>query len=122
METGGLRVTPAVRSDGRAVLLNNVSEAAFMRQVITWARRGGYLVYHCHDSRNQEWGTDAGVPDLILAKAGEPLLIPELKAQRGRVTLPQTTWLQTLRLTTGVEAPIWRPGDGDAVRLLLCGK
>lgn len=107
------------QSDGRAALLATVTEAEFQKQVITWAHRAGYLVWHCHDSRTQEWGTDSGVPDLILARPGRTLLLPELKTQRGVVTLKQTAWLRAIRQAHAVDAPIWRPGDEREVRRAL---
>lgn len=106
-------------ADGRAILLNSVSEAEWQRQVITWAHRAGYRVHHVHDSRAQEWGTDSGVPDLILAQEGKVLWLPELKTQRGRVTLQQTAWLNAIRQSVGWAAPVWRPGDEAAVKAAL---
>lgn len=109
-------------TDGRALLLAHQTEAQFQRQVITWAKRSGFLVLHVHNSRGVlEWGTDKGFPDLVLAKAGEPLYLPELKSMQGRLSDAQGAWLTAIRGATSIEAPVWRPDDADAIRGLLCG-
>ena len=102
-------------------MYEQMSEAEFQRQVIVWAHRGGWLVHHTHDSRHQEWGTDAGFPDLVLARRGV-VIFAELKRERERPSRAQRPWLVALTGgSDGVEVCIWRPSEGLAIRDRLCG-
>lgn len=103
---------------GREILLAQMSEADWQNQVITWARRAGWLVHHEHDSRFLEWGTDRGIPDLILVRAPRVLFV-ELKKERGYLTQHQAVWGAQLRACPGVEWFCWRPSDEDEVRRVL---
>ena len=59
-----------------------ISEAAFQAAIIRLARQNNYLYYHTHNSKR----SPEGFPDLVLAKAGAPLLCIELKTDTGQVT------------------------------------
>jgi len=107
-----MAITPVV--DGRAVLLNTVTERDWRQQVLTWAEREGWLRYFTFDSRH----SIAGFPDVVLCRPPR-LLFCELKTQRGRVTLAQTAWIQALRAVPGIEVHVWRPGDEVAVKHTL---
>lgn len=86
-----------------------VPEKDWQQQVTRLARLEGWRVMHHLISR----GTEPGWPDLVLTRPPE-LLIVELKAERGRVTPAQRTWLDDLA-ACGVEVHVWRPSDFDAV-------
>lgn len=105
-------------SDGRATLLSHVTERQWQSQVLLWARNREWLRYHVHDSRQQEWDSDAGFPDLVLVRSPR-ILIVELKTIRGFVSTKQAVWLASLRACPGVETHVWRPTDEDAVKAAL---
>lgn len=95
------------------------SEAGFLAAVRELAARAGWLAYHTHDSRRSE----AGFPDLVLVRRGRMLLV-ELKAEGGRLTDEQQTWLAQLARVAGesagaVDVHVWRPSDWQAIEALL---
>ncbi len=92
-----------------------LSETAWTSRVIDIARLHSWRVAHFRPARTQNgWRTpmegDIGVPDLILARDGDVLLV-ELKTDRGRVLPDQQKWLDHL----GVHGRVWRPRDSDEV-------
>lgn len=88
-----------------------ITEKAFLAAIIRLARQNNYLYYHTHNSKR----SPEGFPDLVLAKAGAPLLCIELKTDTGQVTPAQAAWWEVLRSTTGVVAEVWRPRDLDDI-------
>ena len=103
-------------SGGRAVLLKHMTEAEWLAQVVRWAKRGGWLVYHTRDSR----GSTAGFPDLVLVKPPRVLFV-ELKRIGGRVSSVQHVWLDALEYVSVVYTRIWTPDDADNVKSILLG-
>jgi hypothetical protein len=102
----------------RAALLATVSETTWREQVITWLKRAKWRVYAIHDSRTQEWDTDAGWPD-ICAVRGNRFLAIELKAKTGRLRPSQTAWRIALEGVPCVEWYSWRPSDEARVLEVL---
>ena len=98
-----------------AAAVRPLSEAHFLRQVIAVAELGGWRTYHPWVSVHSA----CGWPDLCCAKAGEPLILAELKSDVGRVTTFQHAWLDLLRQCAGVEVYLWRPADFEAIRARL---
>ena len=94
-----------------------VSEAAFMQAVIRLARQHGWMAYHTWSSKR----SPEGFPDLVLAKAGQPLYVCECKRDDGHLTLAQAAWLEALQGATGVVSEVWRPQDMDRVIAQLRG-
>lgn len=76
-------------------------------------------IFGCvHSRRNR-----AGLPDLHLRYAKSdtptwPLLVAELKAEKGDVTDEQANWLDTY-VAAGVPTFLWRPSDEAEVRDIL---
>ncbi len=71
-----------------------------VREACRWA---GLLAYHTFNSRRSE----PGFPDLVIVgPAG--VIFRELKAERGRLTADQRTWLDQLT-EAGADAAVWRP-------------
>jgi hypothetical protein len=103
-------------SPDRALVLGSVSETEFQRWVIDTAHRAGWLVHHDHDSRKQEWGTDAGFPDLVLARRGR-VIFAELKTARGSVMGDQRRWANAL--IGPVDFYVWRPADEGLIERTL---
>lgn len=81
-----------------------------------------WRAYHTYDSRRSA----AGFPDLVLvSKRRRRLIFAECKADRGRLTADQSTWLEDLRAAGGIvydasmltfqrpipEIYVWRPAD-----------
>lgn len=102
---------------GRALLLGSVDEHTFEQQVITWAKREGWLVTAMHDSRQLWWGVDRGFPDLLLVR-GQRIIAAELKDKRGRLTKEQKVWLKALE-AAGIPTFVWRPTDEAEVKFVL---
>lgn len=71
----------------------------------------GFDFYHTQDSRR----SDPGFPDCVMLKGsqlhGEPtrLVVAELKAERGKVTVAQQGWLDRFRELPDAEVFVWRP-------------
>lgn len=103
---------------GRALVLSHVTEAEWQGHVLLWARNRHWLRLHFHDSRNQEWDTDAGFPDLVLCRPPR-LILAELKKESGVLSTNQRVWLDALRACPGVETYVWKPSDEDAVKAVL---
>ena len=98
-------------ADAWSVLLDSLSERELLGAVLTGLRQRGYLVWHVTDSRLMR----AGLPDVIAARAGSPLLLWELKRADGRLRLAQRTALETLAAVTGVDVRVVRPSDWDVL-------
>jgi acetolactate synthase regulatory subunit len=107
------RSSTAASVDGRGVLLSHVTEKEWLAQVIRWAKRSGFHVYHTHDSRR----SDAGFPDLFLVRNGRAIAA-ELKATDGKVTKAQENWLTWL-YDCGIPIYVWKPQDEEEVRRVL---
>jgi hypothetical protein len=90
-----------------------VTEKAWMEQVVELATHYRWRHMHILDSR----GSDAGWPDLMLARAPE-LLAAELKTDNGRLSTAQRDWLALLA-ACGIETHVWRPRDFDEVHARL---
>jgi hypothetical protein len=116
-------------SDGRALVLRSIGEEEFTRQMKRWALRYGWCGYHVrysqavvegvHTLRNSDHSDAFGMPDWVLAKSGQPLLLPELKTSSGRLSKDQQRWLALLNASSGVLAPVWRPDMEHEVRSVL---
>lgn len=96
-----------------------MSEDDLLNAVVDLTRLLGVLTHHCRPARTQgqdgqdRWVTpikgDKGFPDLVLAGT-RGVLYRELKAERGRLSEEQNTWIARLR-RTGADAAVWRPSD-----------
>lgn len=91
------------------------SESEFQSHVMTLAKSLGFTQqYHTADSRR----SNPGFPDLVLIHGRtKKLMFVELKAQAGRVSPAQESWLDDLRLG-GHVAEVWRPSDWVSGRIL----
>ena len=95
-----------------------LSETAFQTAIVRVAKQHGWLWYHTHDSRR----SPSGFVDGVLAKAGYPLYLVELKTDRGQMTPAQEAWMAAIAGSTGVMPGVWRPQDGsDCARQMLEG-
>jgi hypothetical protein len=124
-----------------------LTEAAFMAQVIGLARVYGWRIYHPpaggHGSAktggrrvdHEQVPEGRGFPDLLLLKGGR-LIVAELKTRTGRMRQDQQEWLDAFNQMgyaiddlygsadtawprAGVVANIWRPEDWDVIRRFL---
>ena len=84
-----------------------VSEAVFQGAVLRLAKQSGWMAYHTWSSKK----SPEGFPDLVLAKAGQPLYVCELKTDTGIVSQAQQAWLEALAGCTGVVGEVWRPAQ-----------
>lgn len=96
------------------VMLGQITEREFQREVLQLAALFGYRCYHTHDSRRSH----RGFPDCTLVR-GERLIFAELKSMAGKVRPEQQEWLDALALVPGVSAYLWRPCDLDAIAEVL---
>ncbi|MBA4187575.1 MAG: hypothetical protein C0467_06105 [Planctomycetaceae bacterium] len=100
------------------------TEADFTAQVIQLAHIHGWKVAHFRPAETAKgWrtavqGDGAGFPDLILVKAGRPVVYAELKSDGGKTSSAQDMWLETLRLTPS-QAFVWRPDDWPEIEKVL---
>lgn len=109
---------PRPRPIGASTRRPQMSEAQLLAAVRKLARMQQWLCYHTADSRHSE----AGWPDLVLLSVRQHrLLIVELKAEDGRVSPEQHTWLGALA-ACGIETGIWRPSDLVDVPAILAGR
>jgi len=118
---------------GREILLSAVGEEEFARHLKVLARRGGWCGYHVRYSEavvegvhtmRQDGHSDAhGMVDWLFVneQPGLPVLLPELKSERGRVSADQQRWLRLLQAARGVMATVWRPTDEDLIRATMLG-
>ena len=98
------------------------SESAFQAQVCNLASYLGWHWYHAPDNRPirtrdgrvRKQHVVPGFPDLIMLRGAEIMAV-ELKAQGGRISRDQNTWLARF-IAAGVETHIWFPADWDEVR------
>jgi len=96
------------------------SEAEFQKAVIELARYRGYRVAHFRKAHTPTgWRTPvaadgAGFPDLLLAKAGRPVMFRELKTDRGTLTVQQKLWRDAL-LGSGADWKLWKPKNMDEI-------
>ena len=91
------------------------TEAAFQRALVKMALHLGWTVYHTRFS----FGSNRGFPDLVLAKALQPVIFAELKREGEGPTETQEAWGHVLSLATGNEYYVWRPSDWDAIEARL---
>lgn len=86
-------------------------EGVFQSRVITLAKALGYRTYHTYRS-------DRSAPgwfDLAMARAGDKLVLAELKKAGGKQTEAQRDWHQDLQRIDTVESYLWYPKDYDAI-------
>lgn len=109
-------------NDARQVLDRAITEREFQNQVVQLARLHGYRVHHHYDSRRSE----PGWPDLVMVHETEscrPIIIAELKAEKGRLSPAQQFWME--RLDCGevfedyIVVRVWRPSMWDEIESLL---
>ena len=111
--------TSAATVPASATLARNMTEAAFLRQVVDLAHLTGWLVHHCRPARTAKgWATpiqgDAGFPDLVLAKEGR-VIFAELKREKAKPSEAQMEWIEAL----GELARVWYPSMWDSIVELL---
>jgi hypothetical protein len=94
---------------GQATREAHLSEAAYQRRIIDAAAALGWRAAHFRPARTARgWRTPleghAGLPDLVLAKAGS-VILAEVKSERGRLGRGQAAWLEQL----GEHGRLWKP-------------
>ena len=87
------------------------SEKDFMAEVVAYAKRNGYMVYHTHNSRRSE----PGFPDLVMIR-GELLVAAELKrSEKERPTAEQLNWMAAFAGVKRVRSMLWIPDDWPGI-------
>jgi hypothetical protein len=102
------------------------TEHQFQSAVIDLAKAAGWMVFHPVPAqiRPGRWATNqsghVGFPDLVLAHPRRGLIFAELKTDKGKTSMAQDDWLNTLELA-GAEAYCWRPADWPDITTRLTG-
>ena len=104
-------------------LRDAATEDEWKDTVVGYATLRGWLVHHDRPARtNKGYRTaiqgNAGFPDLVLTRFGEPVLFVELKSATGALRPEQIVWRDTL-IAAGAEWRLWRPSDWDEVAATL---
>jgi hypothetical protein len=99
-----------------------MTESEFQRTVCEALRVLGWRFCHFRPGRTSRgWRTpitgDAGYPD-ITAVRGDRVVFVELKAEKGRLSQEQATWLAALG-RAGQSVHCWRPSDWDVIEEVL---
>lgn len=106
----------------RRQLLGDVTEAEWQREIMFRLAQHGWTAFHIEtsilrmaDGRLPIWATAVtpegkGFPD-ILAVRGNRLLLIEVKAMRGRISVDQSRWGRLLKPITEVGYDVLRPSD-----------
>lgn len=99
-------------ADYRQRLILGWGEKQLQAQVVQLAKVQGWMCYHTWDSRRSE----PGWPDLAMVHPERGFILRELKAEKGRVSKAQHTWLHQL-IAADQDAAIWRPRDWISGRI-----
>lgn len=105
-----------------------MKERDFQRQVMDYARRCGWKVWHTHDSRREVKRNDgttavvgdsdaAGFPDLAMVRR-ERFVLAELKGDGGKLTDKQIEAIGALDEALP-EVYVWEPGDFNEMARIL---
>ena len=96
-----------------------MTEAELQDGIATAAQYAGWKVMHVRRDRTNDagWRTPVqydgkGWPDPFLAHPERGVMAIECKSRRGRLTLEQSDWLDTLA-AAGVDVVVARPGNYD---------
>lgn len=98
--------------------LEPMPEDVWQDQVLAVARQFRWRVAHFRPALTKHgWRTPVaadgkGFPDLLLVR--DRVLAVELKADAGKLTADQQTWLDSFT-TAGIETHVWRPADYEIV-------
>ena len=92
-------------------------EAEFQAVVIDKFSRAGWLAHHFRPSRM----SDVGFPDLVLVSPEGRLVLAELKAEDGVISMEQYQVIEMLR-KCDKEVYIWRPSDLPTIERIIGGK
>lgn len=107
-----------------SILHNHEPEAELLKKTMHLAQLSGWRAVHMTPAQSSKgrWATHGqgditGWPD-IFAVRGHHAIALELKAEKGRLTVPQKAWLEALS-ATGIAAHVYRPSDWDLIERIL---
>lgn len=107
------------------LLAPNLSERAFQREVLRYAKQRGWKAFHASRAqyKSGQWATPyggdgKGFPDLLLLR-NDRLIVAELKAQSGTLRQEQREWLNAFHSLPCAEVYVWRPADWQAILRIL---
>lgn len=103
----------------------NLSERAFQRTVLRYAKACGWKAFHASRAmyKQGQWctpygGDGKGFPDLLLLRPPR-LVVCELKTRTGTIRPEQREWLNLFRGIPYAEVYLWRPSDWQAIVEIL---
>lgn len=96
-------------------LPKDVQESRFQAAVVRLARELGYRTFAVYNSRRSPQGWF----DLAMARAGDKLVLAELKSARGKQTAEQRDWYEDMQRIERVKTYLWRPADWAAIVEIL---
>lgn len=105
---------------------DTMTEAELQDGIATAAQYAGWKVMHVRPARTESgWRTAVqydgkGWPDLFLAHPDRGVMAIECKSRRGRLTLEQSDWLDTLA-AAGVPVVVASPGNYDETITTITG-
>ncbi len=100
-----------------------ISEEDFQNSVIELAQRCGWKVHAERKARTEKgWCTpiqgDAGFPDLVLSRGGI-VIFAECKSEKGKLSVEQKAWAESVDECPGVLRFTWLPHHWDEIVKLL---
>ena len=104
--------------EGRALLLQGITEKALLATVVELAEALKLPLFHVLDTRNHAKVIGPGWPDVVIA-IPPYLYVFELKSQRGRISPDQQRWLDILAKCRTVVSGVLRPSDLDELQRTL---
>lgn len=115
-----MKITAADYLARQAANMKERGRGGLQERVRLLCKRLGVLHYHTFDSRK----STPGFPDsIILPGLRGPVIVAELKTEKGKVTEDQERWLEAFRQVPGVEVYVWRPSDllSGEIELIIRG-
>lgn len=111
-------------AEARILMARDIREIPFQNQLVKEAKEAGWLVQHSRPAYSKSGRVSTpiqghkGFPDLVLVKAGRPVIFAELKKVGAYPFCDQRMWRDAL-LAAGAMWYCWRPTDWDQIREVL---
>lgn len=91
-----------------------ITEKQFQQQIMELAVLYKWRCYHTWSSMHSA----GGFPDLVMVRVPR-LIFAELKSDKGKVSIEQEAWLESLRASGKCEVYLWRPSVWESITEVL---